>query len=70
VSAAGRPPPLPPKDYPVSNPQQQQHQSGGTCTPRVGVRLAARVFGRTMGAVKGGQRSPEGDSDDKGWVVV
>lgn len=72
------PPPLPPKDRPVSKgrhqqqkqQQQQQQQSGGTCTPHVAMRLTARVFGRTLGAGRGGQRSREEPSRDNGWVVV
>jgi hypothetical protein len=63
------PPPLPPKDYPASMIPQQQ-SSGGTWSPRVAIRLTARVIGRTLGAVKGGQRSREGPSGDNGWVVV
>ena len=61
------PPPLPPKDYPASGAQQR---SGETCAPRVALRLTARVLGRTLGAVKGGQRSPKGQSGDDEWVVV
>jgi len=64
------PPPLPPKDYPVSSAQQKMQQSGETCTPRVAMRLTARVLGRTFGAPKGGQRSPKGQSADDEWVVV
>ena len=62
------PPPLPPKDYPVSRSrqqqqqQQQQQQSGGTRTPHVAMRLTARVFGRTLGAGKSSQRPREGSS--------
>jgi hypothetical protein len=63
------PPPLPPKDYPASkSPQQQQFSK--TWSPRVVMRLTARVLGRTLGAVKGGERSREGPSGDNGWVVV
>lgn len=61
------PPPLPPKDYPSSSPQQQ---SGETRVPHVAMRLTARVLGRTVGAAKGSQRSPKGQSSDDGWVVV
>jgi hypothetical protein len=64
---SAKPPPLPPKDYPASGAQQQ---SGATCVPHVGMRLTARVLGRTLGAVRGGQRSPKGQSADDGWVVV
>ena len=71
------PPPLPPKDRPVSKgrhqqqkQQQQQQQSGGTCTPHAAMRLTARVFGRTPGAGKDSQRSREEPSRDNGWVVV
>jgi hypothetical protein len=61
------PPPLPPKDYPPSSPQQH---SGATCTPRVAMRFTARVLGRTLGAARDGLRSPKGQSSDDGWVVV
>jgi hypothetical protein len=61
------PPPLPPKDYPASSAQQQ---SSETCAPHVAMRLTARVLGRTLGAAKGGQRSPKGRSGDDEWVVV
>jgi hypothetical protein len=61
------PPPLPPKDYPASGAQQQ---SGATCVPHVAMRLTARVLGRTLGAARGGQHSPKGQSADDGWVVV
>jgi hypothetical protein len=64
------PPPLPPKDYPASSAQRKQQQSGETCAPHVAVRLTTRVLGRTLGAAKGGQRSPKGQSSDDGWVVV
>lgn len=61
------PPPLPPKDYPPSSPQQH---FGATCTPRVAMRFTARVLGRTLGAARDGLRSPKGQSSDDGWVVV
>ena len=55
------PPPLPSKEYPVSGgQQQQQQQSSVTWTPHVAMRFTARVFGRTLEAIKGGQRSREG----------
>lgn len=66
---SGLPPPVPPKDYPPSNGQQRK-QPGATCAPRVAMRLTARVLGRTLGAVKSGQRSPKGQSGDDEWVVV
>ncbi|KAN0124423.1 hypothetical protein V8E52_002072 [Russula decolorans] len=64
------PPPLPAKDYPPSSAQQKRQQSDETCVPHVAMRLTARVLGRTLGAAKGGQRSPKGQSGDDGWVVV
>jgi hypothetical protein len=64
------PPPLPPKDYPASGAQQKQQQPDETCVPHVAMRLTGRVLGRTLGAAKGGQRSPKGQSGDDGWVVV
>lgn len=64
------PPPLPPKDYPISSAQQNQPRFSGTCVPRVAMRLTARVLGRTFGGAKGGQGSPKGQSSDDGWVVV
>jgi hypothetical protein len=65
------PPPLPPKDSPVSADQQPQ-QAGGMSSPRVALRLTARMVGRTLEAVKGVHRSREGEgqSKDGGWVVV
>ena len=64
------PPPLPPKDYRASGAKEKEQQSGETCEPHVAMRLTARVLGRTLEAVKGGRRSPKGQSDDDSWVVV
>ena len=67
------PPPLPPKDYPVSRSrqrQQQQQPSGGAWMPHVAMRLTARVFGRTPGAGKSSPRPDDGLSRDNGRVVV
>jgi hypothetical protein len=65
------PPPLPPKDYPVSSPQQKRQQSSGeTCMPHVAMRLTAHVRGRTLGAVKSGERSSKGQSGDEEWIIV
>jgi len=66
------PPPLPPKDFPTSA-DQQPRQAGGMSSPRVALRLTARMVGRTLEAVKGVHRSREGEgsqSKDDGWVVV
>ena len=65
------PPPLPPKDNPVSSSQQKRQQSSGeTCTPHVAMRLTARVRGRTLGAAKSGERSSKGQSGDDEWIIV
>jgi len=64
-SLPSRPPPPPPKDSAGS--------ASGMRTPRVALRFTARMFERTLEAVKGGgggYRSRVGQSKDDSWVVV
>ncbi|KAI0002874.1 hypothetical protein BJV74DRAFT_813806 [Russula compacta] len=63
------PPPLPPKDNPVS-PVSGRQPVGGVRMPRAALRTTSRIIGRTLEAVKGCYRSHPQQPKDDGWVVL